>query len=210
MRSAFRAHSDKTSSFADLLLNNRFIWAILGDQNGRLHKMAALNACFACLDDLAIQRALSFCTVGDLLRAALISAGTLTVARSDELWYAHYLRLRDRFPLGFPPWDALHPAARMTLASLGHLPVKSLKILAEILAIPAREVTACSEKSEICRLVFERQSRIADEVLSSPHTPQGGRGVAMERTWDNAYFASFWYSEITESPMLCLLLNTMG
>ena len=146
---------------------------------------------FAALDDLALQRVLSFASSRELLGLALLSRETLNVARCDGLWDPFYRAAAAVHPLGFPVnRNAPHPLARLAPSRLRALRVSALKALAlEGLLVNKRALAACSEKDEICRLVVEAQGRVQAE-LAGCGALHGGR--AMERELCFARFADYW------------------
>jgi hypothetical protein len=144
---------------------------------------------FSDLDDLALVRILSYCKAGQLLNISLLSTAVRNVSRSNELWDPHLEKMKIKYCKGCPKIENGSPllVARLSFDALRkQVSVKALKELASLLQIPAAEVSSCSEKSEICRLVYDRQLRMLGELES--------RSIrsAYEKEWDHPIFAGFW------------------
>ncbi len=149
---------------------------------------------FGDLDDLVVQRVLSYITADQLLHLARLCANLRLLARSDEAWTPPYLALRRAYPLAFPIShnNCPHVAARCSMARLKAMPVKGLRELAQKVALAPRSIAACSEKGEICKLIFDQQ--LAFRVEMTAVGKVGGR--AFDRTWETAFFASYWCTTV--------------
>lgn len=143
---------------------------------------------FSDLDDLVIVNILSYCKASQLLNLSILKVSVKEVSRSDVLWEPHLERQKKKYPLALPHIvnDSPLPSTRLSLSCLRKISVKALKELASLFKIPPMEITACSEKSEICKLIYDKQLRLLRREFES-YTPN-----SYEKEWQNHLFASFW------------------